>query len=53
MCAVMGDCVIQGFKFKVNSGTKIKFWKHKWLGDETLQAVFPGLSILNTQKKQW
>ncbi|KAG5545178.1 hypothetical protein RHGRI_017606 [Rhododendron griersonianum] len=36
---------------KVNLGTKIKFWKHKWLGDETLQAVFPGLSILYTQKE--
>ena len=34
--ADMGECIIQGFKFKVNSGTRIKFWRHKWLGEETL-----------------
>lgn len=46
----MGDCILQGFTFKVNSGTNIKFWSHKWLGEVTLQATFPRLFMLSTQK---
>lgn len=48
--ADMGDCILQGFTFKVNSGTNIKFWSHKWLGEVTLQATFPRLFMLSTQK---
>ncbi|KAG5541541.1 hypothetical protein RHGRI_021393 [Rhododendron griersonianum] len=46
----MGDCILQGFTFKVNSGTNIKFWSHKWLGEVTLQATFPRLFMLSTQR---
>lgn len=51
--ADMGVCIIQGFKFKVNSGTKIKLWKHKWLGDETLETTFPRLFRASTQQDAW
>ncbi|KAF7154517.1 hypothetical protein RHSIM_Rhsim01G0163900 [Rhododendron simsii] len=47
----MGDCIIQGFTFKVNSGTSVKFWKHKWLGEESLQSVFPTLYRISAQKE--
>lgn len=50
MCADMGEYVIQGFMFKVNFGTFISFWKHKWLGKELLQNIFPGLFMLSIQK---
>lgn len=50
MCADMGECVIKGFNFKVNSDTSISFWKHKWLGEETLQNAFPALFTLSTQQ---
>lgn len=52
VCADMGDCIMQGFTLKVNSGSKIKFWKYKWLGNETLQASFPRvLNSVSTQKE--
>lgn len=59
MCSVgdyyadMGECIIQGFKFKVNSGTRIKFWRHKWLGEETLESTFPRLFRASTQQDAW
>lgn len=51
--ADMGACIIQGFKFKLNSGTSIKFWKHKWLGEESLEVVFPRLFNASTQQDAW
>lgn len=49
--ADMGECIIQGFRFKVNSGSSIKFWHHKWLGEEPLLAVFPILYRISIQKE--
>ncbi|KAG5547509.1 hypothetical protein RHGRI_013260 [Rhododendron griersonianum] len=46
----MGDCIIQGFIFKVYSGTSIKFLEQMWLGEDSLQVVFPRLYKLSTQK---
>lgn len=51
--AVMGECIVQGFNLKVNSGSKVKFWKDKWLGNETLKATFPRLYNVSTQKNDW
>lgn len=51
VAADMGDCIVQGFIFKVNSGASIKFWKHKRLGEESIQAVFPRLYRISAQKE--
>lgn len=42
---------MERFVFKVNSGEKVRFWDHKWLGDEPLLAVFPILHRISTQKE--
>lgn len=50
ICADMGECLIQGFSFKVNSGNNIRFWKDKWSGDVTLKLAFPRIFNISTQK---
>ncbi|WMV54098.1 hypothetical protein MTR67_047483 [Solanum verrucosum] len=36
---------------KVGNGRKIDFWNEHWIGDESLQSLFPDLFMLTTQNK--
>lgn len=46
----MGDLQAQGFNIKVYSGRNVKFWDHKWIGEEPLKNQFSRLYNLSTQK---
>lgn len=48
---IIGQIISHGFKIKVNSGNATKFWSHAWIGDQTLEANFPRLFLLSTQKE--
>ena len=37
-------------KFKLNSGSKLRFWEDKWLGTQALKFQYPNL--LNTVRKK-
>lgn len=47
--ADVGECIIQGFKFKVNSGNSIRFWHRKRLREEALKTIFSRLYRIFTQ----
>ena len=36
--------------YDVGDGTRVKFWKHVWCGDCTLQEAFPELYRLSRSK---
>lgn len=31
--------------FKVGKGDRVKFWRHRWCGEEPLEVAFPPLSL--------
>jgi len=37
-------------KFKLNSGSKLRFWEDKWLGTQALKFQYPNL-LNNVRKK--
>lgn len=37
--------------FYLNARTRIRFWEDKWLGEESLRAVFPRLYMISVQKE--
>lgn len=47
----IGSCINQGFAITVNSGSRVKFWVDKWLGEKNLLTVFPRLYSISTQKE--
>ena len=36
--------------YDVGDGTRVKFWKHVWCGDRTLQEAFPELYCISRTK---
>uniref|UniRef100_A0A7N2ML02 Uncharacterized protein n=1 Tax=Quercus lobata TaxID=97700 RepID=A0A7N2ML02_QUELO len=36
--------------YEVEDGTRVKFWKHVWCGDRTLQEAFPELYCISRTK---
>ena len=36
--------------YEVGDGSRVKFWKHVWCGDRTLQEAFPELYCLSRTK---
>jgi len=42
------NCFIDNLKWRVGRGTKISFWKDKWLGDNyNLQGKYPHLYLIS------
>ena len=39
--------------FRVGNGTRVRFWKDKWCGDEPLCESFPSLFAISLAKDVW
>ncbi|KHN11400.1 Putative ribonuclease H protein, partial [Glycine soja] len=45
------NCFLNNLKWRVGCGSKISFWKDKWLGDNyNLQAKYPNLYLISKQQ---
>ena len=46
---VMGNNMV----FSVGNGRRVRFWKDKWCGDDSLCIVFPSLFAITLSKEAW
>ena len=48
-----GSLMLKNITFSVGDGRRVRFWKDKWCGNNTLRDAFPSLFALAVSKDAW
>ena len=48
-----GSLMLKNITFSVGDGRRVRFWKNKWCGNNTLHDSFPSLFALVVSKDAW
>ena len=46
-----GRVFLKNVSFQVRRGDKVKFWRDRWCGDETLDRAFPNMFWLRVERE--